>query len=1284
MIRTIILASFCVILSFKGLGQQNLFGQLASEKFEGASEIYINNGFGIPGYVKFESPLAIVINEFLNYLPQKLKLGENIKFIKYSEEADEIGMIHHRFYQYYKNILVEGSTLIIHTRNGKIESFNGEYYPLNLIVTEAVLNSEACLKNILNTKTIYAWNVLSEQNLLKEIKSDPNATWYPKGQLVICPVKGEMNNPIFKTAWKFDIYSMEPLDRAYYFADAITGELINTQKILCEVNVNGKAITKYAGTQTIKVDSLGPTSFRMRETTRGNGVETYDNTSGVDFTDNNNIWDSTTSVRQKVAGDVHFGAEKTFDYYKTYHSRSSYDNANGKMISLLQGNFVNAFWNGTYSAYGMGSGSWGPVTGIDVVGHEYTHGVTQKSSNLVYSNEPGALNESFSDIFGKLVEAYYLPSTFTWYLGRYGSGPNKGFRNMSNPNEFGCPDSYGGKYWNAGDIVHYNSSVQNFWFYLLCKGGKGTNDSNNVYYVDSIGFLSAAKVAYRNNTYYLTSNSKFADSRFYSIKSAEDIFGLCTKEIEAVTNAWQAVSVGKGYTTPAGKPKGTTIDPYNKKYCTTDSIVSVDFKNPYNYSSIKYTWKFGDGDSSKLQNPNHVFKKYGVYKTILKTDYCFKLYYDTTIITLSQKPIVDFLINHNKQCVKKNNFKFTSLSYSKLKRKITLNWNSNPLFISGKDSIIDLVFTTPSVYDIKLTVSDDRGCINEITKQIEVIPSPQLDFSFKNTCPGQNVNFVSTNLPDTSKVKYTLLWDLAEGTKATTENTNKTYKNAGDYKISLAVIPTDYSCSDTVSKMLTIYKMPTSDFTHDSICTGVETMFRKVKTMDSLSYFEWNFGIYKPSNQDSVKFMYDNPGIYLVSLKSIGKKCISSVTKQVNVFNNPVALFTGHDVCDNEKQVFSNKSTVSNGVLKTFNWDFGDITSSNLFEPEKSYKKSGNYAVKLTIADQRGCKNSSSIIIKSNPIPVASFTTLDICLGQNLKAFNYSTDAGGNQMTYNWWFDNIDKGKTKDLVLNVGTPGTYSIKLEVKNTKNCMAEISKSVTVKPLPNPTFLNLSSLYCINETPNFEPFITGGFWIINNNSITSAYTFPSVGNYTLKYVIEKEGCKDSSSQNTTVIEAPVLDLGINQRYCEPKDVTLNAMQANTSSWNWSTGEKTPSIIISKSGTYSVILNHRCKLLTDSLAITFFGDECPWFVPNAFSPNDDGINDIFEIKGRQFSEIEISVYNRLFQIIYHYKGSYKGWDGTLNDGQLIGLGTYPCRITLKGFNGETKEENLSLTVIK
>ncbi|MFM9944213.1 MAG: gliding motility-associated C-terminal domain-containing protein, partial [Bacteroidia bacterium] len=193
-----------------------------------------------------------------------------------------------------------------------------------------------------------------------------------------------------------------------------------------------------------------------------------------------------------------------------------------------------------------------------------------------------------------------------------------------------------------------------------------------------------------------------------------------------------------------------------------------------------------------------------------------------------------------------------------------------------------------------------------------------------------------------------------------------------------------------------------------------------------------------------------------------------------------------------------------------------------------------------------------------------------------------------------------------------------------------------------------------------------------------------FPSIGNYTLKYLIEEKGCKDSSSQNTNVIDAPNLDLGTEQRLCEQKDIILNALKSNTNSWAWNTGETTPSIVINKTGKYFVLLNHRCKTITDTVSITYFGDECPSFLPNAFSPNDDGINDLFEIRGREFFEIEISVYNRLFQVVYYYKGSPKGWDGTMSNGEKIGLGTYPCRIILTGFNGEKLEENMSLTVVK
>jgi hypothetical protein len=206
----------------------------------------------------------------------------------------------------------------------------------------------------------------------------------------------------------------------------------------------------------------------------------------------------------------------------------------------------NAFWLGGHRLLAFGDGSNNnPLVELDVVSHELTHGVTQFEANLQYYNEFGALNESFSDILGKAVEFDVFGDTATWQLAKH-FRPG-GLRDFSNPNLQGQPDTYAGILWYTGSDdsggVHYNSGVQNFWYYLLCEGGNGVNDHNFEYAVDAIGMEQATQIAYRNLTEYLGPFSEYLDSRIGSMLATADLYGKNSPVYQQVDNAWDAVGV---------------------------------------------------------------------------------------------------------------------------------------------------------------------------------------------------------------------------------------------------------------------------------------------------------------------------------------------------------------------------------------------------------------------------------------------------------------------------------------------------------------------------------------------------------------------------------------------------------------------------------------------------------------------------------------------------------------------------------------------------------------------
>ena len=245
------------------------------------------------------------------------------------------------------------------------------------------------------------------------------------------------------------------------------------------------------------------------------------------------------------------GTGATYEAYKAFWNRDSYNNAGAALISSVHysTNYCNAYWDGTQMVYGDGNSSQGclPLArAVDVTGHELTHAVTENESGLVYSGESGGLNEAMSDIFGAFTEAYVdggktgtlTVSADTWKVGEDILPP--ALRYMSDP----AADGSSKDFWvsGVGNVdVHYSSGIANLAFYLLSQGGTHPRGKSTVN-VTGIGMAKAIRVFYEANVNILTSSANFLAAG-NATKQAAINLGLTAAEQVSVADAWNAVGV---------------------------------------------------------------------------------------------------------------------------------------------------------------------------------------------------------------------------------------------------------------------------------------------------------------------------------------------------------------------------------------------------------------------------------------------------------------------------------------------------------------------------------------------------------------------------------------------------------------------------------------------------------------------------------------------------------------------------------------------------------------------
>ena len=322
-------------------------------------------------------------------------------------------------------------------------------------------------------------------------------------------------------------------------------------------------------------DELRPPSLETFDM-RGDYARTIDFLNGVvDLGANDLASDTDNDWSDGATVDAHVYAGWTYDYFFKRFDRRGLDNANvavvslvhpvrridifGDLFDLVPEFFLNAFYTDGVMVYGVGLPAGVFLTtgqtvdffsgALDIVAHELTHGVTEYSSNLVYLNESGALNEAFSDMMAAGAEfMFQRPGTSTmeadYLIGEDVIRPG-GIRSMSDPRAFGDPDHYSVRFTGTEDNggVHINSGIPNHAFYLAIEGGTNRTSGMTVQGVGGGNREQIERVFYRAFTQLLPASATFSMARAATIQAARDLYAGNAAVERAVTEAWSAVGV---------------------------------------------------------------------------------------------------------------------------------------------------------------------------------------------------------------------------------------------------------------------------------------------------------------------------------------------------------------------------------------------------------------------------------------------------------------------------------------------------------------------------------------------------------------------------------------------------------------------------------------------------------------------------------------------------------------------------------------------------------------------
>lgn len=494
-------------------------------------------------------------------------------------------------------------------------------------------------------------------------------------------------------------------------------------------------------------------------------------------------------------------------------------------------------------------------------------------------------------------------------------------------------------------------------------------------------------------------------------------------------------------------------------------------------------------------------------------------------------------------------------------------------------------YTSPGTYNVTLTVTSDSGCVDDITKTVEVYSNPVADFSADTACAGFATTFADLSTAGSGGNITNWAWDFDNDNNPDDVNQNPTYifPGPGTYPVNLSITDITGCVHDTTIN-ISVSPQPTADFTYTNECYGTASTFTDLSLPNggTIANWYWDFdndGIVDNTNQNPTH-IYPAPGSYTVELfieTALG--CVDSIVKTVTVHPVPVAHFGPSDVCLNTATQFYDSSTVLTGNIINWAWDFGDgVGTSTQQNPTYTYANPGTYNANLTVTTDSGCTHTGTVTVTVHPNPVAAFNVNDVC--QNLAAqfTDQSNVTSGTINQWDWDFDfngvtHYTDNTNQNPSNNYAAPGTYNIELIVTTQVGCSDTVQNPVTIFPMPNADYTHTD--VCFTDANTFTDIsnvssgnITNWDWDFDDGNISAnqhpTHTYNSDGAYNVTLTVTTDNnCKDTVTHTVNVWSLPVVDFS-------PTEVCLNTPTqfqdlttvniGNSVGWSWDFDDGSP----------------------------------------------------------------------------------------------------------------------------